>query len=65
VGLSGAGRLSGEVVAAAGFDAFLDKRGDLRPLIDLLRHLLAWPETRDGAAPVPCLGLSTTAPRSR
>ena len=52
VGLSGAGRLGGEVVAAAGFDAFLDKRGDLRSLTDLLRHLLAWPESA-GAAPAP------------
>jgi CheY-like chemotaxis protein len=43
VGLSGAGPLSSEVVAAAGFDAFLDKRGDLRPLIELLKQLLAWP----------------------
>lgn len=41
VGLSGAGRLSGEVVAAAGFDAFLDKRGGLGALVDLLRDLLA------------------------
>ena len=57
VGLSGAGRLSGEVVAAAGFDGFVDKRGDLRPLIDLLRHLLAWPETANeprSEAPGPC-----------
>src|SRR5262245_59775709 len=55
VGLSGAGRLSSEVIAAAGFDAFLDKRGDLRALVDLLRQLLAWPETRD---------LVTAGPRS-
>ena len=52
VGLSGAGRMSGEVVAAAGFDAFLDKRGDLRALTDLLRHLLAWPHPTD-APPAP------------
>jgi len=51
VGLSGAGRLSGDVVAAAGFDAFLDKRGDLRSLIDLLRHLLAWPESAGEPTP--------------
>jgi two-component system, sensor histidine kinase len=43
IGMSGAGRLSREVFSAAGFDAFLDKRGDLRPLIELLRQLLAWP----------------------
>jgi CheY-like chemotaxis protein len=52
VGLSGAGRLAGAVVAAAGFDAFLDKRGDLRSLTDLLRHLPAWPDHPD-APPAP------------
>jgi CheY-like chemotaxis protein len=41
VGPSGAGRLSGDVVAAAGFDAFLDKSGGLGALVDTLRDLLA------------------------
>ena len=41
VGLSGAGRMSSAVVAAAGFDAFLDKRGDLGALVETLRDLLA------------------------
>jgi len=65
VGLSGAGRLSDEVVAAAGFDAFLDKRGDLRRLVDLLRHLLAWPETADLAQATRPIGVVTAGPRSR
>jgi CheY-like chemotaxis protein len=41
VGLSGAGRMRAEVVAAAGFDAFLDKSGGLGALVDTLRDLLA------------------------
>jgi CheY-like chemotaxis protein len=65
VGLSGAGRLSSEVIAASGFDAFLDKRGDLRPLVDLLRHLLAWPESWDATRPAPPLGVAAAGPRSR
>ena len=65
VGLSGAGRLSSDVVAAAGFDAFLDKRGDMRPLIDVLLQLLAWPESSDCARPTPLLGVATAAPRAR
>jgi CheY-like chemotaxis protein len=41
VGLSGAGRMRADVVTAAGFDAFLDKRGGLAALVDTLRDLLA------------------------
>jgi CheY-like chemotaxis protein len=41
VGLSGAGRMRADLVAAAGFDAFLDKRGGLSALVDTLRDLLA------------------------
>ena len=40
VGLSGAGRMRADIVAAAGFDAFLDKRGGLGALVDTLRDLL-------------------------
>jgi CheY-like chemotaxis protein len=65
VGLSGAGQLSSQVVAAAGFDAFLDKRGDLRQLVDLLRHLLAWPETPDLEQAALPRGLVSAGLRSR
>jgi two-component system, chemotaxis family, CheB/CheR fusion protein len=41
IGLSGAGRMPADVVAAAGFDAFVDKRGGLGALVDTLRDLLA------------------------
>jgi len=51
VGLSGAGRLSGEIVRAAGFDAFLEKSSDLRALVEVLRDLLAWPPPPDDHRP--------------
>jgi CheY-like chemotaxis protein len=65
VGLSGAGRLSSDVIARSGFDAFIEKRGDLRPLVDLLRHLLAWPETADATRPAALAGVVMAGPRSR
>jgi CheY-like chemotaxis protein len=51
VGLSGAGRLSGDIVRAAGFDAFVEKSSDLRALVEVLRDLLAWPPPRDDRWP--------------